>query len=226
MNKFSSHPLGSIYHGQDYFVFFGNKVSSADNLLTAFPKLKFRHLKQIHSDIIVPSSVEEREADGHWTQDKNIALCIKTADCVPIMIKTKQKITAIHAGWKSVYKEILFYSEIKKQELVNQNSEILIGPSIQHKSFEIGMDLFNDFKKVIHPYNDYINQDKFTLPHQDKDKIFLNLQEIILGQLRFLGISDEQCHFLNHNTITDNNYWSYRRDKEKAGRQISFITLR
>ncbi len=61
----------------------------------------------IDSGVLI-NQTEEIMADGLVTNKKNVALLIKTADCLPILLFDPQKevIGLIHAGWKGVVSKI------------------------------------------------------------------------------------------------------------------------
>ena len=49
------------------------------------------------------------EADGIVTCDSTVALAVLTADCLPLLMTTKEGnvIAAVHCGWKGVYSNII-----------------------------------------------------------------------------------------------------------------------
>ena len=69
-------------------------------------KKYIKFVNQIHSNktIIINKNnyLNEFEADGMITQDKNISIGILTADCCPIFIFDDDNtfISCLHVGWK------------------------------------------------------------------------------------------------------------------------------
>lgn len=66
-------------------------------------------LQQVHGDGLIidplPTPLEagpELQGDGSCTREKGLALAIKTADCQPILLASKDgtAIAALHAGWR------------------------------------------------------------------------------------------------------------------------------
>ncbi|MEK7355781.1 MAG: laccase domain-containing protein, partial [Bdellovibrionota bacterium] len=86
--KFAPHPLGAAFVGTDVTAFFGDRRSTAEALAFTYPDFKFISLKQTHSDIVVRTPFGDviPEADAHVTNEKHLALAIRTADCVPVLI--------------------------------------------------------------------------------------------------------------------------------------------
>jgi hypothetical protein len=76
--------------------------------------------------------------DALITNVKKIALGVLVADCVPVLIydKNLKIISAIHAGWKSVHKEIIkkVVKFLIKKGSNTKNLVAVIGPSISEKS--------------------------------------------------------------------------------------------
>ena len=82
----------------------------------AIPLEHFLTLNQVHGDdifVIKPfgdyySSSEALNYDAIVTNRTNLAICIKTADCVPVFIvdQAKKIIAVVHAGWRGTALEI------------------------------------------------------------------------------------------------------------------------
>ena len=68
---------------------------------------------QVHGNEVVEvthlEDVSEVKADGLFTQLPNVALAIRTADCVPILMTDKSAtvVAALHAGWRSAVADIV-----------------------------------------------------------------------------------------------------------------------
>ena len=89
--------------------------------------------------------------DALITNVKKIALGVLVADCVPILIydKNLKIISAIHAGWKGVYKEIIkkVVKFLIKKGSNTKNLVAVIGPSISEKNYEVQKDFKDKFLK-------------------------------------------------------------------------------
>ena len=102
---------------------------------------EFLELHQVHENKVVEATSEIVKADGHFTDKKNKALLIRTADCLPVMIESHSQIFAFHCGWRSLVKDIVG-KNIKKSEI----SFAAYGPHIQKNSFEIDQDCHTQIK--------------------------------------------------------------------------------
>lgn len=79
------------------------------------------------------------------TNQAKLALCISTADCLPIMIYSpiSRWVAGIHAGWRGVASQI-FRDTLLKLDAVGvprESLQIFIGPHIQMESFEVHKDV-------------------------------------------------------------------------------------
>ncbi len=205
---FNETEFGFEHKSSDHIIFFGNKNCTIETLQHIYPHFEFRMLKQTHSDILIQSTTGSDliEADAHWTTDKNIALVIKTADCIPALIydPEKQIALAIHAGWRGVANQITKKSVLKLQ--TSDHLKIYLGPHIQQQSFACDFDVKNQLD----------GSGKYTI--QKNNKFYVDIKSILLSQINSPAYID-----LNLDTVNNLNFNSYRRDKENCGRNLSFI---
>ena len=162
--------------------------------------------------------------DALITNVKKIALGVLVADCVPILIydKNLKIISAIHAGWKSVYKEIIkkVVKFLIKKGSNTKNLVAVIGPSISEKSYEVQKDFKGKFLKKD-------KQSKFFFKIR-KNKTYFGLNKYVYYHLKKLGIKN--LEIIKKNTFDPkNNFFSARRsiqNKENDyGRNISVIMI-
>ena len=162
--------------------------------------------------------------DALITNVKKIALGVLVADCVPVLIydKNLKIISAIHAGWKSVYKEIIkkVVKFLIKKGSNTKNLVAIIGPSISEKSYEVQKDFKDKFLKKD-------KQSKFFFKIR-KNKTYFGLNKYVYYHLKKLGIKN--LEIIKKNTFDPkNNFFSARRsiqNKENDyGRNISVIMI-
>ena len=200
---------------------FSNKINqhglkiifSNDEECDILTKKTIISMSQIHStnlEIVNNEKLIYSNVDGIFSQNKNYALQVKTADCLPIFfIHEYEKIFGvIHAGWKGLKNGIILKSINLISNHINDLSLItaFIGPSISQKNYEVGNEFIDYFGK------EFI--------YKVDDKFFCNLKGIASFQLQKLGIKNiidcSQC------TYENKNYHSYRRDKTSK-RMIGLI---
>lgn len=225
---FKKDKLGWSIESNSHFVFFGNKLSLIENLRDQYPHFRFSRIKQVHGDKLVHSSKYSidfsKEADAHYTEEKNLGLIVSTADCVPVLIfnQMKSNIIAIHAGWRGVLNRIIPKSiqSMCKEPTEIENLKIYIGPHIGFQSFEIEDHIRNQL------LNTCQKSQKDSFQPSQPGKSLVNLLSIVQGQMNDLGVDNTQIQALSEDTKTSSDLHSYRRDLENSGRQLSFIALK
>lgn len=225
------HPLGHVIETLEVTVFFGNRHSHIHELETTFPDYHFAELKQFHSDIVVHArDTLHRDGDAHITRNPKLALCIKTADCIPVMIHDPESgwAAAIHAGWRGIENEII----LKTCDLLRGMSPSLkkarawIGPHIRVDSFEVGRDVADRLQHRFEAVRGFSRCESVVCAHPDPSKVYVDLSTIARAQLASRGIGPERVIELEIDTVTSEEHCSYRRDRESSNRQISFIALK
>lgn len=156
------------------------------------------------------------ETDGLVTVVNGIALAIQVADCACVLLgDAKNKVIgAAHAGWRSAAYGILPHT-IKKMKLLGAREEYIhafVSPCISLDNFEVGDEVAAQFP------DEFVHRANFAKFHVD-------LKGFIKSQLIDEGI--EAGHILvdNHCTIDNENFYSYRRQKEMSGRMMGIIKL-
>jgi len=106
--------------------YFSNKIDGndlADILRSQKPSgemlLDVAQMNQTHSNKIEYIETEGIfSSDGLVTSTKNISLVVKTADCMPVLIKTESSIAALHVGWKGLQNDVaqLFPKSVLKRK--------------------------------------------------------------------------------------------------------------
>lgn len=169
------------------------------------PEINFHEIKQTHSNIVINTTEHQAgiEADGILSEQKD-ALCIQTADCLPVLISGKKGDALIHAGWKGLRNEILLQDKIKE---INPTLAF-IGPSIQVQQYEVTKE-----------FKDYFPEQFFTT---QKDKLLFNLQSFAKFQLQsvFPSIVVDSCDVC---TFLNTKFHSFRREKSKGRNWNLFI---
>jgi YfiH family protein len=183
-----------------------------------------RTVKQIHSSIVLHVSASDGvdaastvEGDALICDQAGVHVGVRTADCVPILLvdPTVPVVAAIHAGWRGSATNI---AAAAVEELTKgwksrpENLRAAIGPSIGVCCYEVGPDVARRFG--------------MWMPEVEnaQTRVHLDLPAINALQLRAVGVSDiwisGECTFC----IAD-RFFSFRRERENAGRMVSFIGL-
>ena len=224
-DRSTSTELGVLWRWNQYRVLFGNQNLTEQVLLEHFPQVELLKVKQIHSSKVVLASHEPVEADAHFSASSNVALQIKTADCMPVFALDSKTniIMAIHSGWRGVVGRIveLAIDEIMKRGSKPRDVHVVIGPHIRKQSFEVDQPVWVELMDAIPVEFHHEASRYYEKIHGEKYKV--DLEGIIKTQLKNKGVLEQHVESLSADTLTELSWHSYRRDKENSGRNISFI---
>jgi YfiH family protein len=206
-----------LHVDDDEIVVNANRSYIEQNLIAG---KKIQWLEQVHgSDVAIVSYVNEQPivADACITENKNIALAIMTADCLPILLCNTQgtKVGAVHGGWRSLAGNIL--ENIVTKMAVDANElQAWLGPCIGRDAFEVGVDVYDAFVLQSKQF------EKAFKIHKS-GKYLADLHLIAKIQLKSLGVKKinilDECTFDN-----SNKYYSYRKHSI-TGRMATIICL-
>jgi YfiH family protein len=192
---------------------FGQRASSYPSSITT--------LKQVHSCLVVEASAEggDRigEGDALVTDRGGMLVGIRTADCVPVLLADRRTMAtaAIHAGWRGTAGSIVTETVKKMSAQFGTRAEDVaaaIGPSIGGCCYEVGSEVARQFGTWVP-----------TLK-QAEGPVKLDLRAINELQLRQAGVED--VWISGDCTFCSSEYYSFRREREEAGRMVSFIGRR
>lgn len=220
--------IGHEYKNDLAHFFFGTAQCDLNDLKDKFSNYAFSLLNQIHGDQIIEAKSKINApftADAQWTNEKNLALIVRTADCLPILFSSSNFVCSIHAGWRGVMNEIIIKSFNLLSSLYdfkNSNqTQVFIGPHIKAKSFEVDLTLakqFQDYFLMLKGQTEIV-----TLHKGNQLKAFVDLEAIAAHQLVLSGIGHQQIISHGADTFTNHDFASYRRMKESTQRNLSFV---
>ena len=172
-------------------------------------------LQQIHSSRVlsVNSPGLAGEGDALVTNRVGIKLSVRTADCYPILLVDIESrvVAAIHAGWRGTSLGIVMEALKKMQALRHTNAApqhvwAAIGPGIGCCCYHVGAEVAQLFGQ----------------PHAGR----IDLAEANRRQLIHAGVPERNIDLTQHCTFCEaDQFHSYRRDKDRAGRMISYIAV-
>jgi len=210
-------------------------LSNWDCLATAFgiPLEQFLVVNQVHGDaifVIKPhgnyfSSSDELNYDAIVTIRADLAICIKTADCVPVFIvdKVKKVIAVVHAGWKGsalgISAKVIRLMQ-KQYGCLPQDILAAIGPSIGLCCYEVDQVTADAFRGQN-------NSDVFLQPGPKKDKWMLDLPEANRRQLLETGVPESNIELSGYcTTCNQDMFFSHRGSGGITGRQVNFMMIK
>lgn len=156
------------------------------------------------------------DTDGFLTDKKNVPMAILTADCLSVFIYDPRRpaVGVLHAGWRSTEKNICAEGvRLMQENFASRPDELLVGfgPSIRSCCFEVAKDFKSNFG--------------FGLIER-QGHIFMDISLINQKQLIECGIKEKNIFDPGICTFSDNDYFSFRKEAEGAGRMISVIMLK
>lgn len=181
----------------------------------------FAEVHQVHGDRIVfepePASVEAvatTDADGLATQQDNLALMIKTADCQPVLLahKSGRYIAALHVGWRGD-RQLFPYTAVRRfcehYKILAKDCCAVRGPSLGPARAE--------FVHYAAEWGGYFSR------YLDLATTTMDLWSMTRDQLHAAGIPHRQIFGIDLCTATHpESFFSYRMDRH-CGRQAALI---
>ena len=172
-------------------------------------------LKQIHSAECVAAGGRSGvlgQGDALLENAPGAVVAVKTADCVPILLvdERNRAVAAVHAGWRGSAAQIAKRAVERMAERFRTNPADLhaaVGPSIGKCCYEVGPEVAAQFGI--------------------EGRTHLDLPEINRTQLAEIGIPEPRIYVSRLCTMCRaEEFHSYRRDREAAGRLYSFVGIR
>ncbi len=181
--------------------------------------------KQVHGAqaLICSGSgkIHKQNADILITTKKGVALAVRTADCLPILLADKQAgiVAAVHAGWRGTVAKVVEEALAKMLECGAEVDNVLVslGPCIAPCCFAVSNDVAQQLCETC-SQNVTLKKDGQTYADLVKTNYF---------QLLALGVNAENIELSKHCTVCGVQpiFFSYRRDSGQTGRQLSIISL-
>jgi YfiH family protein len=178
------------------------------------PRLSFVH--QVHgAEVrrITAATVQPRERprrDGQATDQRNVALCALTADCLPIALGGTGVVAMLHAGWRGLATGVIAAGVAAVRELGAEGElRAAIGPGAGSCCYETGEEVhaaFADIGEAHHGRN-------------------LDLKAVARHQLHAAGVAHVAdiglCTICSDPALL----FSHRRDQGVTGRQAGVAWL-
>lgn len=161
-------------------------------------------------------------SDGVVTESQGIALCILTADCLPLVLVCgpSRVVGVAHVGWRgalyrvteSAIVKLLEYAGCRKEEIT-----AFLGPCIGPCCLKVGQEVADEFRRFI--------GDEAVI-RGDDGSMRLDLASLCRRQLVEAGIESKNIFSAEVCTRCDEGYFSYRGSGGNTGRQAGIVALR
>jgi YfiH family protein len=188
-------------------------------------------VKQVHgTDVLVldrPISHQDM-FQGGWdalvTNQPDVLLTVKTADCVPVLVydPARRIVAAIHAGWRGTVADIVPKTLSLLRDRFGSESRSLqlgIGPSAGVCCYEVDDPVLCRLRLA--------DRDRSTIVRESgMGKAMLDLRGLIRLQAEAYGVPHDQVHTASYCTICNQDlFYSYRREGTARGTMVSGIML-
>lgn len=179
-------------------------------------------LRQIHSDRVVRAEVPGRlgEGDALVTEVAGLGVGVRTADCLPILLVDPERraVAAVHAGWRGTLAGVAVRAVESLGRLFGSRAGAIraaIGPGIQVCCYEVGPEVAIQFRNFL------------PEPGKIGGKIRLDLVAINRQLLAGAGLAPRHVYSGAPCTCcSGDEFHSWRRNRETAGRMLSFAKIR
>jgi YfiH family protein len=184
---------------------------------------------QVHSaDVVIANaphyfSPPEFKADGIVTDNPEVTLYMRFADCTPILLHdpVKSAVGIVHSGWVGTVKHAAAAAVRTMVAAYGSNPADIraaIGPSIGPDHYEVGLDVISRVRESFHDQADSLLVRQGDQTHFDlwaANRLVLTLAGV--GQIEVAGLCTA-CHTWD--------WYSHRAEKGKTGRFGAMIGLK
>ncbi len=208
-------PWDSLNLGNNCGDQIANVEANREQLTALLPQQPF-WLKQVHGIAAVEADMNSAitEADASWSNQKAVVCAVLTADCLPVLLSTKNgsHIAAAHCGWRSLAAGVL-ENTIAAMAVDANELMVWFGPAISAVNYEIGEQVYQTFV-------DQNSQDQSAFSLTRPGHWQADLIQLAKARLRRLGVD---AFYGGHwCTYADQRFYSYRRSGV-TGRMASLI---
>lgn len=185
---------------------------------------------QVHGNTVVVLDAENVksckgvEADAVVTNVPGVPIGILTADCLPVLLydPVKKVVGCAHAGWRGTLLDVCGWTVAAMKESFGSNTKdiiVALGPHIKSCCYEVSGDVYAAFEKAHGKDLPYFSRNgkTLTLDIGGANRIFLLAA----------GLKEENIIDVSVCTSCKvSDFFSYREENGKTGRQLSFIMLK
>lgn len=158
------------------------------------------------------------EADALVTTRPGLALAIRVADCVPIVLVSPRGVAAVHAGWRGVVARIVPAAVGALVAVTGDEAgevHAAIGPCIGGAAYRVGEEVPSGLRAA------GLRDADFRV---EGEALRVDLARAVAAQLRAAGVTTVES--LGLCTHDDPRFFSHRREGAAAGRQVALVMRR
>lgn len=200
-----------------------------------YPVLQMHQVHDVKVVVVDRPDMRPEELDGYdamMTDLRGVAIGVRTADCIPVLLydPVKKAAAAVHSGWRGTGARILS-NVVKKMRsrYETQPSDLLavIGPGICADCFQVGEDVALKFRDAGF---DLASVWSFRGPKEETGMgggHHIDLKAACLQTLVDCGVKEDNIRVSDLCTYDENHlFYSARKEGIGCGRNITFIQIR
>jgi YfiH family protein len=190
----------------------------------ARPGVTLVFVKQVHGSEVVEvtrSASRTIQADGIWTKDHEAVLAVLVADCVPILLASRdgKAVAAVHAGWRGTAARVVTRAVERLGAGGHAAKDVVaaLGPAIGPCCFEIGAEVEAQLRQAYPQAGEAIRRD-------EQGRVVADLWSLNRQALLEAGVPAASVDVLAEcASCQPARFFSHRRDKDGTGRQAGLI---
>ena len=199
-----------------------------------FPIVQMHQVHDVKVAVVDRGDLTRDELDGYdamITDLPGVAIGVRTADCIPVLLydPVKKAAAAIHSGWRGTVSKIIGKTVIKMQSTyASQPSDILafIGPGICVDCFQVGEEVALKFKETGFDINSLWSFRGPKTGNGMEGGHHIDLKEACRQTLVESGLKNENIQISDLCTYEDNHLlYSARKEGIECGRNITYIRI-
>lgn len=198
------------------------------------PILQMNQVHDVKVAVVDRGEISPAELDGYDAMITNlpgIAIGVRTADCIPVLLydPVKKAAAAIHSGWRGTVSKIISKTVAKMQTIyASQPSDLLavIGPGICMDCFQVGEDVALKFKEAGFDINSVWAFQGPKTGNGMEGGHHIDLKQACRQTLLESGLKSENIQISDFCTYEDNHLlYSARKESIECGRNITYIKI-
>ena len=198
------------------------------------PIVQMHQVHDVKVAVVDRGDLTRDELDGYdamITDLPGVAIGVRTADCIPVLLydPVKKAAAAIHSGWRGTVSKIIGKTVIKMQTTyASQPSDILafIGPGICVDCFQVGDEVALKFKEAGFDINSLWSFRGPKTGNGMEGGHHIDLKEACRQTLVESGLKNENIQISGLCTYEDNDLlYSARKEGIECGRNITYIKI-
>ena len=188
-------------------------LRNRDALAALHGPLQF--MSQVHGNRV---AVIEEVTDATPTADSlvtgipGITLAVMVADCIPLLLTSRQAVAAVHVGRRGLVNSVAIKTIEVMREMGAQDISAMIGPAICGQCYEVSADI----------HREVVTNFPMADSRSKSGALALDLPKALSAVLQSAGISIDTSQ--SACTVESADLFSYRRDGV-TGRQAGLVSL-